>query len=504
MSHEASIDVASPTAPRRHLLTRVSHHRASHRHSPLLRTALVTVVAVTSLLVPLTVTGVTVADASGSTANCTVDFTNNTSPAPISATGTNYVSDSGQTYSGDVGAAFTCTGLPTGDDYDVITATQSVGGYDNSFQFPMYWDQACNGNEDGTFPTNWSATLPVGYGPGDDVHNTYTGGSGCVYIQPYEHWLTSLGGVTYSGDTYPFPGSILVSTDGGETRTLITATVNGFGIIASTAVGLATGEVVKSGTSCSHGKYPVNCASGDFWHTFTDASIPGYGPGLDLTRTYNSLEASTEGIFGYGWTSSYESHLTVNGDGSITITEADGSQVTAEPNGSSGFNVPSWADSTLTSSGGNYTFVRQGTETYSFNSSGLLTALTDTNGYSTTLTHMSGKLTTVTNSAGRTLTLAYGSNGLVSSVTDPMSRVRAYAYDSSGDLTSVTDPLSRVTSFTYNTTSHLLLTMTFPNGQSGGPDAGDSVTNTYNSSGQVVTQTDTLKCRITRTACCNR
>jgi YD repeat-containing protein len=182
----------------------------------------------------------------------------------------------------------------------------------------------------------------------------------------------------------------------------------------------------------------------------------------------------------------------VNGDGSITITEADGSQVTAEPNGSGGFIVPSWADSTLSTSGSNYTFVRQGTETYSFNSSGLLTALTDANSSSTTLNYTSGKLTTVTDSSGRTLTYAYGSNGLVSSVTDPMSRVTTYAYDSSGDLTSVTDPLSRATSFTYNTTSHLLLTMTFPNGQSGGPDAGDSVTNTYNSSGQVLTQTDQM------------
>jgi RHS repeat-associated protein len=462
------------------------------RHSSLFRTALVTVVAATSFLVPLIITGATVAGATGGIANCTVSFTNNTSPAPISATGTSYISDSGQTYSGDVGAAFVCTGLPTGDDYDVITATQSVGGNDNSFQFPMYWDQACNGSVNGTFPTNWSATLPIGYGPGADLSNTYTGGSGCVYIQPWEHWLASLGSVTYAGDTYPFPTSILVSTDGGETRTLISSIINGVETIQTlSGLGLATGDAARSGP-CANGHYPVNCASGDFWHTFTDASIPGYGPGLDLTRTYNSLNASAEGIFGYGWTTSYESHLTVNGDGSITITEADGSQVTAEPNGSGGFNVPDWADSALTTSGGSYTFVRQGTETYLFNSSGILTALTDANGYSTTLTYSSGKLTTVTDAAGQTLTLAYGSNGLVSSVTDPMSRATTYAYDSSGDLTSVTDPLSRVTSFTYNTTSHLLLTMTFPNGQSGGPDAGDKVTNTYNSSDQVVTQTDQM------------
>ena len=58
-----------------------------------------------------------------------------------------------------------------------------------------------------------------------------------------------------------------------------------------------------------------------------------------------------------------------------------------------------------------------------------------------------------------------------------------------GNLTSVTDPLGRVTSFTYDST-HDLLTITKPNGQSGGPDAGDKTTNGYNSAGQVISQTD--------------
>ena len=46
-----------------------------------------------------------------------------------------------------------------------------------------------------------------------------------------------------------------------------------------------------------------------------------------------------------------------------------------------------------------------------------------------------------------------------------------------------------VTSFTYSS-AHLLLTVTNPNGQAGGPDAGDKLTNTYNSSGQVTQQVD--------------
>ncbi|HUC04876.1 MAG TPA: DUF6531 domain-containing protein, partial [Acidimicrobiales bacterium] len=265
------------------------------------------------------------------------------------------------------------------------------------------------------------------------------------------------------------------------------------------ALAIGQHDASRYSAGCTHkispkGTDPVDCASGDFYDTFTDVSIPGRGPGLDLTRTYNSMAASNEGIFGYGWTCSYESSLVVNADSSVTITEADGSQVTATPNGSGGYTLPSWADSTLVENGGGtYTFVRQQTQIFTYSASGQLTSISDPNGYATTLGYTSGKLTTVTDAAGRALTFAYGTNGLVSSVTDPMSRETQYGYDTSGELTSVTDPLGRVTSFTYDSAGqHFLLTLTVPNGQSGGPDAGTTYTNTYDSVGQVLTQTDAM------------
>ena len=250
------------------------------------------------------------------------------------------------------------------------------------------------------------------------------------------------------------------------------------------AVGLGHGGSAKLNTTCSTSN-PVNCASGDFWHTFTDVSVKGRGPGLDLTRTYNSLGASTNGPFGFGWTSSYNSNLVVNSDSSVTITEDDGSQVTAQPNGSGGYVMPSWADSTLTHNGdGSWSFVRQRTTTFGFSSTGKLTTITDQNGYATTLAYNgSGQLSTVTDSSGRSLTFSYGTNGLVSQVTDPLGLATTYGYDTSGQLTSVTDPLSRTTSFTYDTSGlHLLLTMTDP--RSG------VLTNVYDSQGRVTSQTD--------------
>ena len=79
-----------------------------------------------------------------------------------------------------------------------------------------------------------------------------------------------------------------------------------------------------------------------------------------------------------------------------------------------------------------------------------------------------------------------------------MGRSYSFGYDAAGNLTSVTDPLLQVTSYTYdesNSNTSLqsdLLTVTRPNGQSGGPDAGAHTTNTYNTAGLVTSQTDPM------------
>ena len=251
--------------------------------------------------------------------------------------------------------------------------------------------------------------------------------------------------------------------------------------IYSTAYGSSSSS--GHSTSCVSGD-PVDCASGDFWQTFTDVSVPGRGPGLDLTRTYNDLGASTAGVFGNGWTSSYDQHLTLGGkDGSILVTLSDGSQLIAEPNGSGGFTLPSSSDDTFTQNGdGTYTLTEKATEFLTFSSAGLLTTISDLNGYQTALAYNgSDQLISVTDASGRVLQINHGSNGLVSSVVDPMGRTTTYAYDGSGNLISVTDPLGRVTAFTYNGNSQML-TMTDPRG--------GVVTNTYDSEGRVISQTD--------------
>ena len=89
------------------------------------------------------------------------------------------------------------------------------------------------------------------------------------------------------------------------------------------------------------GNYPVNCATGDFYHSFTDFSIPGRGPALNLSRTYNSLASLREGIFGFGWSSSYDMSLTVEPkSGTVTVNQENGAAVSFLPTGSGGYRAP--------------------------------------------------------------------------------------------------------------------------------------------------------------------
>ena len=90
-----------------------------------------------------------------------------------------------------------------------------------------------------------------------------------------------------------------------------------------------------------------------------------------------------------------------------------------------------------------------------------------------------------------------------------MGRAWNYAYTGS-DLTSVTDPMSNTTTYTYgagNTgnpqLANDLLTITGPNAQPGGPDAGDATVNVYNASGQVKSQTDPMGSKTSLNYCVN-
>lgn len=234
-------------------------------------------------------------------------------------------------------------------------------------------------------------------------------------------------------------------------------------------------------TTCSCGQ-PVNTATGTFWHTFTDASVPGLGVALNFTRTYSSAAASTSGPLGYGWTDSYDMRLGFDASGDPTVTQENGSTVSFTDDLGSYVAAPGVLATLVANGDGTYTFARDSTNVrYVFNRSGELVSEADRNGYTTTLTYDgSGDLTKVTDQTSRSLTFTYD-DGHLASMTDPMGNTTSYAYDNEGNLATVTDPLGRTWTFTYDP-NHLLLKMTDPDG--------GTTTNTYDGSGRVIKQVD--------------
>jgi YD repeat-containing protein len=235
---------------------------------------------------------------------------------------------------------------------------------------------------------------------------------------------------------------------------------------------------------CHRTAYPVNCATGNFWHTFSDLAIPGRGPALDLNRTYNSLAAGNDGPFGFGWASSYTMSLLNPTSSTVTVRQENGSEVSFSNLYGSYYAPPRVLASLVKNADATFTYTRRQRERFVFSSSGKLVKVLDLNGYATTLAYNgSGQLSSVTDPAGRTFSWAYGANAKVASVTDPAGRKVAYGYDGAGNLTSVTDVAGGVTRFGYDA-AHRMLTMTDPRG--------GKVTNTYDSSSGATTQTDAL------------
>ncbi len=257
------------------------------------------------------------------------------------------------------------------------------------------------------------------------------------------------------------------------------------GSLLNSAATVGSGIPGDYGTTCSCGD-PVNTATGEYYQTYDDLSVPGRGRSLSFSRTYSSSLDATLGPLGYGWDDNYGMHLSIDsGTGDVTIDQGDGSAVIYDPNGSGGYDGPSWDLATLAArTGGGFVYRRNTGNTYTFSAAGQLLSESDRNGNTTTLTYNgSGLLASVTDAAGRTLSMTYSSGGLMTKVTGPDGWHELFAYDSSDDLSSFTNAAGGTWQFTYDT-SHRMVTSTDPMGR--------ETSIVYNGDGQVATVTDPL------------
>jgi RHS repeat-associated protein len=248
---------------------------------------------------------------------------------------------------------------------------------------------------------------------------------------------------------------------------------------------------------------PVNCATGNQVVKQTDLRVGGHGPGLDLTRTYNSRLAFTQtkkggyGPFGYGWTGPDSTSLEIIFKCKLVclekyakIKQDNGSTVRFERNGEKwepeGPLVQASLGEEEIGEEEFYVYALPDQSKLKFKHAGELLSESDRNGNTITMGRGSGgRLETITDYAGRKVIFTYNSEGFIGSAKDPMGDTVKYTYEG-GNLVSVTEPGESGPRwrFKYNA-QHEITAET--------DGRGNTLTTEYDGSGRAISQTDPLK-----------
>lgn len=202
---------------------------------------------------------------------------------------------------------------------------------------------------------------------------------------------------------------------------------------------------------------PVYANTGAFQKTYTDLSIPGVGPALQITRTYSSQEwAST--LLGYGWTFNLGRRLIIlrnhAGDKIVGVRLQTGEKNFYKEN-------PDGSLERLTDYGATYDLVKNEDETYTvfrrngsheeIMADGKISQIVDSNNNILTFEYNAlGCLARITNASGNYVDFVLGPNGKIASVADNLGRFVSYTYDDHGNLIAVTDPMGYTTQYLYN------------------------------------------------------
>jgi len=275
---------------------------------------------------------------------------------------------------------------------------------------------------------------------------------------------------------------------------------DGFTLDRSTPVGVATvgrkpsrdglggpGENWRT----AFGGEPVNLANGNLYHQHSDLALPGRGPALAFTRSYNSGAGDVAGPLGFGWSHHYALHLVIDrSDPAATavrrVSETGGGATFVENPDGSYAAPPSIHEQLVENPDGSFRLTRKDQTRYDFDANGRLLGVADRNSNTVALTYDASGLDRATDGSGRYLEFT-NTLGRITRIDDPQGgRYVEFTYDAAGDLTQARDVRGGVTTFTY--AGHRLLTIR---------DALNNVVtaNTYDAAERIAEQVDALNQR---------
>lgn len=210
---------------------------------------------------------------------------------------------------------------------------------------------------------------------------------------------------------------------------------------------------------------PVDARSGNLFMPVPAVAVAGRGPGLAVELGYNSLRASEDSSTGFGWSSTLDMRVEVNGAGdAAVVVQETGATVPFVKDENGDWTAPERHSATLVESGGGFTFTRNHFDSFTFDTQGRLSAIADQFD-NVTEVHYPNSTTdeadhlkeagAYLNGTGRELGLSW-SGGRLSAIEDPMvsgeggPRTASFSYDGSGNLTSYTDLSGGTWVFTYD------------------------------------------------------
>ena len=248
----------------------------------------------------------------------------------------------------------------------------------------------------------------------------------------------------------------------------------------------------------------VNAFNGNLVFDETDFSLDGRGPGIDISRTYNSQDKEV-GIFGKGWNSSLDVKVKEDTNGDVLYIEQD-KRIHRFRKTTDGYQAPTGIYLTLTKDSNGFYFKDTDQSVTAFRSDGKLSYEQDSNGNKTTYSYVNNKITSITDASSRSVSISYTGdyvstityedqittftytgdqltetktpngrtykygyeNGQLRFVYDPKHTdakpsVTEYTYDSEGKLIKVTDVLKKETTISYDTDARQT-TVTNPKG----------------------------------------
>lgn len=314
-------------------------------------------------------------------------------------------------------------------------------------------------------PNGYSAPSlrPTLWAKGTDIDN---GGAGFTYrfkvcdkdspdqcvdsgYNPSPSWTLPAGALRWS-KTYLW--NAFVKDSGGAESSPVQSSVL-FTAVPQPGVTAHLGSAPHSGRAGS-----VDAQVGNYTTSAVDFSVPGAGPSLSLTRTYNSLNPRRDTLFGEGWTTQYDMKVTEDpdGTGNVVVHYGDGQRVRFGHNGGGTYAPPPGRYATLFRNEAGWTLVDKSASGYFFRPDGKLVRIADSSRRLLELTYDQDKLTTVSNTtSGRSIHFTYVGGFIKEATTQLGDRSATWSYGmSSSGVHQVCDPDSHCTKYDYGFSSH--------------------------------------------------